>query len=383
MTEPEKPAPNVAELEAEIPRLNKIIKSLMDRAERNASIRGSEFNLFQTTIMLEDQVRNRTSELEEALQENEKINRALRESENNYRLLIDNAPISIHEIDLAGKITSMNDAGLEMYRERDGSKIIGGQFLDFVSHGDRKRVNKLLSKAFAGETNDFECESVKSLNKMFKSCFVPIRDERSVITKIMGISEDITERKKAEEKIHELAFNDPLTGLPNRRLLHDRLKQAMVSSARKKVYGAVMFLDLDNFKPLNDEYGHDAGDLLLVEVAQRIKSSVRGMDTVARIGGDEFVVMLNELDADKKLSARQAGTVADKIRSTLSQPYLLHGVVEDDAESRVEHHCTASIGVNLFIDHDNSEDDILKCADLAMYQAKEGGRDTVVFYKGS
>ena len=190
---------------------------------------------------------------------------------------------------------------------------------------------------------------------------------------------DITERKKAEELIRNLAFNDALTQLPNRRLLQDRLKQAMVASKRSGRYGAVMFLDLDNFKPLNDTHGHDMGDLLLIEVARRISRCVREIDTVARFGGDEFVVMLSVLDEDQELSTGQAAIVAEKIRIALAEPYLLTNKRADNTQITVEHHCTSSIGVVLFISNETSPEDLLKLADMAMYQAKEGGRNRVRF----
>ena len=157
----------------------------------------------------------------------------------------------------------------------------------------------------------------------------------------------------------------------------------MLASKRSGLFGAVMFLDLDNFKPLNDKYGHDMGDLLLIEVACRIKRGAREMDTVARFGGDEFVVMLSELDADRMQSASQAGKVAEKIRVALAAPYYLKWVQDDGTESTVEHHCTASIGVVLFNNHDNSEEDILKFSDIAMYQAKESGRNTIHFFEAN
>ena len=191
---------------------------------------------------------------------------------------------------------------------------------------------------------------------------------------------DITARKKAEEKIRQLAFYDTLTQLPNRRLLNDRLGQTMAASKRSGRYGALMFLDLDNFKPLNDTHGHEVGDLLLIEVARRITRCVRQVDTVARFGGDEFVVMLSELDADKTASIAQAGIVAEKVRTTLAEPYVLTIRQDGDAEITVEHHCTSSIGVVLFINHEASPEDILKWADMAMYQAKEGGRNRVRFF---
>jgi diguanylate cyclase (GGDEF)-like protein len=197
---------------------------------------------------------------------------------------------------------------------------------------------------------------------------------------VVHVSRDITERRKAEEQIRELAFYDTLTHLANRRLLNDRLGQAMAAGKRSGRYGAVMFLDLDNFKPLNDTHGHNIGDLLLFEVARRLTRCVREMDTVARFGGDEFVVMLNELYVDRDLSLAQAGIVAEKIRVALAEPYFLTSREGDNKEIAVEHHCTASIGVVLF-NHDASPEDVIKWADMAMYQAKESGRNLVHFYK--
>lgn len=380
MNEQLQPAPVQADLQAEITRLNKIIQSLMNRAERNASIKGSDFNLFQTTITLDDQVRLRTKQLEAALQENEKINRALRESENNYRLLIENSPVSIHEIDLGGKITSMSKEGLRMHEVKEENEILGTLYVDEVNITDRERIAELLARAYAGEICHFEFKIGKVREKILKSCFVPIKDTNASVKKIMGITEDITERKKAEELVHDLAFHDTLTHLPNRRLLHERQKMAMDISKRSGFYGAVMFLDLDNFKPLNDEHGHETGDLLLIKVAHRISACVRKIDTVARFGGDEFVVMLSQLNVDMGVSATQAAVVAERIRVELAKPYLLQRVQEGGAEITVEHHCTASIGVELFVNHDLLEEDILKFADIAMYQAKTSGRNKVVFY---
>lgn len=190
---------------------------------------------------------------------------------------------------------------------------------------------------------------------------------------------DITSRKAAENEIKNMAYYDALTLLPNRRMLIDRLNQAMATSSRSRHYGAVMFLDLDNFKPLNDKHGHAVGDLLLVEVARRITSCVREMDTVARFGGDEFVVMLEELDADKATSILQASLVAEKIRTILSQPYILTNMKESQVTTDIVHQCTSSIGVQLFAGHEISADDILKQTDLAMYQAKRVGRNSVHF----
>ena len=383
MIEHVKSAPaSLEELQSEIIRLNKIITSLMNRAERNASLqlKGSEFELFQTAITLEGQVRSRTDQLEAALKENEKITRTLRENQYNYRLILENSPVSIHEINMAGRIVSMSKAGLSMHSLEDEKDIVGKFFLEGVCNKDQENVAELLEKALSGETCHFEFSTSELVSNSLKSCFVPIKDDKGNVKKIMGITEDITVQKKAQEHIRHLAFNDTLTDLPNRRLLHDRLKQAMITSTRNRLYGAVIFLDLDNFKPLNDTYGHEAGDLLLIEVAKRLTGTIRKMDTVARLGGDEFVVMLRELNLDKAQSIIEAGIVAEKIRLVLAKPYFLHRVQEDNSKTTVEHHCTSSIGVALFINHDDKEEDIIKCADKAMYKAKESGRNRVVFY---
>jgi diguanylate cyclase (GGDEF)-like protein/PAS domain S-box-containing protein len=208
----------------------------------------------------------------------------------------------------------------------------------------------------------------------------PERDENGRITGYHGISRETTERKQMQDQIQKLAFYDPLTGLPNRRLLEDRLGQSLTSSKRSGIFGALLFLDLDNFKPLNDLHGHEAGDLLLIEVAKRLKASVREADTVARFGGDEFIVIIQELDRDIALSQQQVARIAEKIRSRLAEPYRLsvnHGGV---AGQELEHRCSASIGIRLFIGNGIDPDEILKQADLAMYQAKDAGRNTICFF---
>jgi diguanylate cyclase (GGDEF)-like protein/PAS domain S-box-containing protein len=208
----------------------------------------------------------------------------------------------------------------------------------------------------------------------------PVQDNNGKVSHYVAVKLDITARKQMEDEISQLAFYDPLTHLPNRRLLHDRLKQAILSNQRHKIYGALMFLDLDNFKPLNDTHGHLIGDMLLVEAAKRLQNCVRDMDTVARLGGDEFVVMLATLASDKTNSKSQAAIVAEKIRVALSDAY--HFTVHHDAEPdyTVEHFCTGSIGVALFNGNENSQEDIMKWADIAMYQAKDAGRNQIRFH---
>jgi diguanylate cyclase (GGDEF)-like protein/PAS domain S-box-containing protein len=202
-----------------------------------------------------------------------------------------------------------------------------------------------------------------------------------VVTYYVATLSDITVRKAAENEIKNMAFYDTLTQLPNRRLLMDRLSQAIAANKRSGRYGALMFLDLDNFKPLNDKYGHVVGDLLLIEVARRLTSCVREADTIARFGGDEFVVMLSELDVEKAEPTIQAGIVAEKIRLALAEPYTLEIQQEDQAPTIVNHHCTSSIGVVLFDNQEAGPEDVLKCADMAMYKAKRDGRNLIRFYE--
>lgn len=208
----------------------------------------------------------------------------------------------------------------------------------------------------------------------------PVSGKDGEITHFVAMKHDISARKISEEHLKNLAFYDPLTQLPNRRLLIDRLGQALAASKRSGHHGALMFLDLDNFKPLNDEHGHDVGDLLLIEAARRIMNCVREEDTVARFGGDEFVVMLKQLDDDSAASVAQAGGVAEKIRAALAEPYRLELLQAENDVTIVMHHCTASIGVVLFVNHEYSEEDVLKQADTAMYRAKADGRNTIRFF---
>jgi diguanylate cyclase (GGDEF)-like protein len=177
--------------------------------------------------------------------------------------------------------------------------------------------------------------------------------------------------RESEKTVLQLAYTDPLTALPNRRLFQDRLEQAIMLPNFKNQYRALMFLDMDNFKILNDTRGHGMGDLLLKEVAKRIKGSVRESDTVARMGGDEFVVLMSELGENEQSAFERSSMIAEKVSKVLSQPYQLDQLV---------YNCSASIGVTLFRGDDISIEDVHKRADAAMYQAKNSGRNTVRFY---
>ncbi len=199
-----------------------------------------------------------------------------------------------------------------------------------------------------------------------------VKDDTGKITNYVATFTDITKIKAAEEEIKYLAYFDALTHLPNRRLLIDRLYQAVTTAARTGRSGSVLFLDLDNFKTLNDTLGHDLGDMLLQQVARRLESCVREVDTVARLGGDEFVVMLEDLSSQSVEAATQVEMVAEKILTEINRPYLL---------KTYEYHNTSSIGVTLFNkDCHRSIEELMKQADIAMYQAKNAGRNTVRFF---
>ena len=194
------------------------------------------------------------------------------------------------------------------------------------------------------------------------------------IANFVAAISDIREFKEAQERILLLAFHDPLTQLPNRRLLQDRLQQAIASSVRNQHHGAVIFIDLDHFKTLNDTLGHNFGDMLLVEVAHRLQGGVREGDTVTRLGGDEFVVVLEGLNKDAKRAATEAKIVGKKIGTIINQPYFLQDK---------EYHISSSIGISLFCSKVVSVDDLLKQADMAMYKAKSSGRNTLRLFNAA
>jgi diguanylate cyclase (GGDEF)-like protein/PAS domain S-box-containing protein len=222
-----------------------------------------------------------------------------------------------------------------------------------------------------GEDLEFRCVRKDGSLLWLSVSWVPISNQRGDFIGFRTSGRDITERKKSEEKIRELAFYDTLTRLPNRALLLDRLRQSMVDSRQNKVCGALMFIDLDHFKTLNDTLGHDKGDLLLRQVAYRLSSSVNEGDTVARVGGDEFVVVLGNLSLDEAEATMETVAVGEKILAVLGSAYQLNGV---------QFRSTASIGVTVFNGEQTSTDELFKQADLAMYKSKERGRNAMCFF---
>ncbi|MEQ1485329.1 EAL domain-containing protein [Methyloglobulus sp.] len=201
-----------------------------------------------------------------------------------------------------------------------------------------------------------------------------VRNELGEISHFVSVFSDITEKKDAENKIHSMAFYDPLTNLPNRRLLLDRFDQEMAIAKRHKQYGAVLYLDLDHFKILNDSQGHLVGDELLIQVAERLSSVLREEDTPARLGGDEFVVLLHANSETLAAAADQAMVVAEKIREKINTPFILN---------QYQHQIGTSIGITLFPENQENPDAVLQQADTAMYRSKSSGRNTINFFQPS
>lgn len=305
----------------------------------------------------------------------------VRAQEEFFRMIAENVEDFIAVLDLEGRRLYNSPSYARLFGDVEAMK--GADSFAEIHPDDRERVKRAFRETVQsgiGHRLNFRFVLANGGIRYMESCGGLIRNSQGQASHVVVVSRDITERMKYEEEIRNLAFYDTLTQLPNRRLLDDRLAQAMASSKRSNRYGALMFIDLDNFKPLNDAYGHNVGDLLLMQVARRVSSCVREMDTVARFGGDEFVVMLSELDADMNESIEQSATVAEKIRAILAEPYVLKIHQDGNAAASVEHHCTSSIGVVLFINHDARQDDIIKWADMAMYQAKYDGRNRIRFF---
>lgn len=304
---------------------------------------------------------------------------ALRSSEAKMRAVINAALDCIITADMHGKLVEFNPAAERIFGyKRD--EVIGRELADVIIPPEmRERHRQGFQRYTAtGESHildrRLELNAMRADGSEFPAELTITSLHEAGLPLVTGFLRDITERKQAEQEIRNLAFFDVLTGLPNRRLLLDRLQQACATSARSHNHGAVLFVDLDNFKALNDSHGHDVGDLLLIEVAQRLRHCVRDEDTVSRLGGDEFVVILEDLSLELEHSLSQARTVVEKILQAINQPYVLQDI---------EHHNSSSIGISLFSGYEIAGDELLKRADMAMYEAKSAGRNTLRFFDPS
>lgn len=263
-------------------------------------------------------------------------------------------------------------------------EVIGKAFPDFLlPQAERERLGPLFFRMVHENIllphgiNDNLTRDGRVITCEWFNAWLPERPGEP--REVVSLAIDITERRRMEEEINQLAFFDPLTRLPNRRLMQDRFRRILASVRREGGHGALIFLDLDNFKPLNDAHGHEVGDCLLVDVAQRLIECVRDTDTVARFGGDEFVVLLGDLGREALQAHEQVERIAQRMRQRLAEPYLLARA--NDAQT-IEHRCSASLGIALF-DGQADEEVIFRCADNAMYRAKDGGRNRVVIDVGA
>jgi diguanylate cyclase (GGDEF)-like protein/PAS domain S-box-containing protein len=309
----------------------------------------------------------------EDITERKAAERKLLETNQKLALQFDQAPLGVIEWDKDFRVVQWNPAAEKIFGYTEEQAL--GQHANFiVPESGRSKVTPVMNELLAGTGGGNNVNENIRKNGESIQCdwyYASLRDANGDVVGVISLVDDITSRKLAEDEIRNLAFYDHLTGLPNRRLLIDRVRQAMASSARSTKYCALLFLDLDNFKTLNDTLGHDIGDLLLQQVAHRVSNCVRKGDTVARLGGDEFVVMLEELSEFLQEAVMQTEAVGSKILAAFTQPYQL---------DKYEHISTTSIGITLFAAHDGSIEDLLKRADLAMYQAKAGGRNTLRFF---
>ncbi|MBM9512503.1 EAL domain-containing protein [Desulfogranum marinum] len=296
--------------------------------------------------------------------------KALKTSEERYRHIFNSAPVGILHYDTRGIIVDCN----KYFADLLGStrkKLFGFAMLTKIK--DKKMIKAVEqsliegSGYFEGDYRSVTGNQTTPVRAFFKA----IQPAGGDTIGGVGIVEDFTDKKLFEEKLYYHATFDFLTGLPNRRLLLDKLSEEMSRATRHGYFGALLFIDLDNFKTINDSLGHSIGDELLKLVAKRIKECIRQEDSAARMGGDEFVVILTELDSEMELAANKAGMISEEIRLCLSAPCKVSGY---------EMHTGLSIGVSLFPKPEKGVDDILKQADSAMYKAKEDGRNTIRFF---
>ncbi|HET8708172.1 MAG TPA: EAL domain-containing protein [Pseudomonadales bacterium] len=299
---------------------------------------------------------------------------ALKRSEAWFRSIFENTNTCIASTDSEGNVTSFNE-GFRALLGYDAETLKTKNFAEFTHPDDLNLEGVYFQEILENKRNGYHMTK-RYINRDGRDVWVDlsaavIRNANGEVANFVAVIQDITERKAAEQEIEQLAFYDLLTQLPNRRLLQDRLKQALAAVTRKEESGALLFIDLDNFKSLNDTLGHDMGDMLLQQVARRLESCIRETDTVARLGGDEFVVMLTGLSEHALKAAEQTEVISEKILAALSQPFQL---------SSYEYRTTTSVGATLFNAEHGSIEELMKQADIAMYQAKQAGRNTLRFF---
>jgi diguanylate cyclase (GGDEF)-like protein/PAS domain S-box-containing protein len=350
--------------------LNKIIQALMDRAERNTSAQGSDFSMFQTTIMLEDRVRRRTSELEAALRENEKINRALRESEAKFRGLVSQSLVGIVLVE-DGKFSYSNAKFDEIFGyNSDEIRRMGP--LQVAVESDRALVAGNIDKRLSGEVDQLGY-AFRGLRK--NGAVIDIECHSSVMhvgkrLLLISLLMDISERTRAErvvqvlqEELREQSTHDALTGLYNRRFLEESFRRELRLAERTGHPVSVIMGDLDHFKAVNDRGGHLAGDEVLRVLGNKMKHNARASDIICRYGGEEFLLVLPGLSEEGAIER------AEQLRCAIAATRIGHGALQITV--------TASFGVASFPLHGLTTDELIAAADRALYSAKSDGRNRV------
>lgn len=366
-------AADAAACRAEIARLNKTILALMNRAERSTSAQGSDFSLFQTTIMLEEQVRRRTEALEAALRENEKINRALRESEAKFRGIVNQPMVGIAIIE-NDKFSYTNDKFDDIFGySADELRKLGP--LDMAAESARPLVAEQLRQRLNEEVDHVDYV-FRARRKDGAAADVEMHggvmdmDGKLVL---ISVAMDVTERTRAErevqalqQQLREQSTHDALTGLYNRRYLEENLGRELIRAKRDGTCVSVVMGDIDHFKAVNDSYGHLAGDEALRVFGELMKGNSRGSDINCRYGGEEFLLVLpgmTELTAFKR---------AERLRLMLAETPVKFGAIDITI--------TASFGVSEFPQHGKNGDELIAAADKALYAAKGAGRNQVKSY---
>jgi diguanylate cyclase (GGDEF)-like protein/PAS domain S-box-containing protein len=364
--------------------LRREISPLLDAANTLAELPSAGQPMQALPIAQNDEVGRLIGGFNHLLETLSQREHELQDSEQRFRTLMEQIPgVAVQGYAMDGTVTFWNAAAEHLYGYR-AEEALGGNLLELIIPLEMRDGVAQAMQQMAQTREPIPAGELMLQTK--SGARVPVFSSHALLKppgqplELFCLDIDLSETKRAQEQVRQLAFYDPLTGLPNRRLLGDRLSQTMAASKRSGIYAALMFLDLDSFKPLNDAHGHGVGDLLLIEVARRLCACVREMDTVARFGGDEFVVMLGELHTGRVESTEQARVVAEKVRASVAAPYLLAVSAAGLPGSTVEHHCTASIGVVVFTNHENTQAEILQWADAAMYRAKDAGRNTIRFH---
>jgi len=312
-----------------------------------------------------------TRKLEAEIGERKQAEAALQNSNELLQSVIENVPARIFWKDSSLRYLGCNTQFARDAGHSGPEKVIGKTDFDmgWKAQAELYRADDKATMDSGSSKLDYEEPQTTPDGNMIwlRTSKVPLRDENNQVIGVLGIYQDITKQRTLEEQIRHLAHYDPLTDLPNRTLFSDRLQQALAAARRDRMHLALMFVDLDKFKQINDNLGHYIGDLLLKEVAKRMQGCVRESDTVARIGGDEFVVLLPSIE-----TARDAVLVAEKIREAINHVFVLSGEELD---------MSVSVGVAVYPEHGKDEHQLAQNADIAMYHAKEAGRDNVMLFR--